>query len=83
MQMNFKSSLTGSTSTPQLGAMLYNQCEVVSIVHRHCLVQAGHVAVYGDSNCLDSSHQRSSCYNLLIRLIQYVSEVNAGMTCML
>ena len=37
--------------------------------------QAGKVAVYGDSNCLDSSHQRSSCYNLLIKLIQYAAEV--------
>ena len=43
------------------------------------VVQAGHVAVYGDSNCLDSSHQRSSCYNLLIRLIQYASEVSLHM----
>lgn len=33
------------------------------------------MAVYGDSNCLDSSHQRNPCYNMLIRLIQYVSEV--------
>lgn len=38
-------------------------------------LQAGRVAVYGDSNCLDSSHQRSSCYNLLIKLIQYAAEV--------
>ncbi|KAL3144492.1 hypothetical protein ABBQ32_004231 [Trebouxia sp. C0010 RCD-2024] len=37
--------------------------------------EAGRVAVYGDSNCLDSSHQRSSCYNLLIKLIQYAAEV--------
>jgi len=36
----------------------------------------GRVAVYGDSNCLDSSHQRSSCFGLLIKAIQYVAEVN-------
>ena len=45
------------------------------------LLQAGHVAVYGDSNCLDSSHQRSSCYNMLIRIIQYVSEVGLAVCC--
>ncbi|KAL0019909.1 hypothetical protein WJX77_006101 [Trebouxia sp. C0004] len=36
--------------------------------------QSGRIAVYGDSNCLDSSHQRSSCYNLLTKLIQYTAE---------
>jgi len=42
------------------------------------LLQSGRIAVYGDSNCLDSSHQRSSCYNLLIKLIQYTAEVGAA-----
>jgi len=42
------------------------------------LLQSGRIAVYGDSNCLDSSHQRSSCYNLLIKLIQYTAEVSAA-----
>ena len=41
-------------------------------------MQSGRVAVYGDSNCLDSSHQRSSCYNLLIKLIQYAAEVTVS-----
>ena len=41
-------------------------------------MQSGRVAVYGDSNCLDSSHQRSSCYNLLIKLIQYAAEVSVS-----
>ncbi|KAK9806804.1 hypothetical protein WJX72_003461 [[Myrmecia] bisecta] len=36
--------------------------------------QSGRIAVYGDSNCLDSSHQRSSCYGLLLKLLQYVTE---------
>ena len=36
----------------------------------------GRLAVYGDSNCLDSSHQRSSCHALLLNAIQYVAEVN-------
>ena len=35
----------------------------------------GRLAVYGDSNCLDSSHQRSSCYGLLLKAIKYVAEV--------
>ena len=42
------------------------------------LLQSGRIVVYGDSNCLDSSHQRSSCYNLLIKLIQYTAEVSAA-----
>lgn len=41
-------------------------------------MQSGRIAVYGDSNCLDSSHQRSSCYNLLIKLIQFTAEVSAA-----
>ena len=36
------------------------------------------MAVYGDSNCLDSSHQRSSCFGLLQKAIQYVAEVRPG-----
>ena len=36
----------------------------------------GRLAVYGDSNCLDSSHQRSSCFGLLTKAIQYVAEVS-------
>ena len=27
----------------------------------------GHVALYGDSNCLDSSHMNSNCYQFLVR----------------
>ncbi|CAL8462817.1 g2351 [Coccomyxa elongata] len=33
----------------------------------------GRVAVYGDSNCLDSSHMRSPCFRLLAKLLQYVA----------
>lgn len=36
----------------------------------------GRLAVYGDSNCLDSSHQRSSCHSLLLNAILYVAEVD-------
>ena len=38
----------------------------------------GRLAVYGDSNCLDSSHQRSSCHRLLLNAILYVAEVGSG-----
>jgi hypothetical protein len=38
----------------------------------------GRVAVYGDSNCLDSSHQRTNCYDLLIKLLQFATEARAG-----
>ena len=39
--------------------------------------KAGRLAVYGDSNCLDSSHMRSACFRLLARLIAYVTTVRA------
>jgi hypothetical protein len=35
--------------------------------------QAGRLAVFGDANCLDSSHMRSACFRLLTRLIAYVT----------
>ena len=35
----------------------------------------GRLITYGDSNCLDSSHQRSSCYQLLQSIIRYAAEV--------
>lgn len=34
----------------------------------------GHVILYGDSNCLDSSHMNSNCYELLHQLLQRVIE---------
>ena len=37
--------------------------------------QAGRLAVYGDSSCLDSSHRRTSCQGLLLKLIKWVAEV--------
>lgn len=36
----------------------------------------GKVALYGDSNCLDSSHQRSNCFGMLKKTIEYVTEVS-------
>ena len=38
----------------------------------------GHIAVYGDSNCLDSSHVRIACPGLLLKLIAYAAEVITG-----
>ena len=38
--------------------------------------KGGRVAVYGDSNCLDSSHMRSPCFRLLAKLLQYVATVS-------
>ena len=35
----------------------------------------GHIAVYGDSNCLDSSHMRTPCFRLLSKLLTYVATV--------
>ena len=31
--------------------------------------------MYGDSNCLDSSHQRSSCFGMLQKVIEYAVQV--------
>lgn len=36
----------------------------------------GRIAVYGDSNCLDSSHMASSCYWLLKKLLDFTSSDN-------
>uniref|UniRef100_A0A7N0TYX2 Uncharacterized protein n=2 Tax=Kalanchoe fedtschenkoi TaxID=63787 RepID=A0A7N0TYX2_KALFE len=33
----------------------------------------GHIAVYGDSNCLDSSHMVTNCYWLLKKMLDYTS----------
>lgn len=35
--------------------------------------QAGRVVVYGDSNCIDSSHMKKDCFWLLSALIEYAS----------
>lgn len=35
----------------------------------------GKIALYGDSNCLDSSHQRSNCFAMLKKTLEYVTEV--------
>ena len=31
----------------------------------------GRLALYGDSNCLDSSHQRGNCHDLLLKLLAF------------
>lgn len=36
----------------------------------------GRVAVYGDSNCLDSSHMVTNCYWLLRKILDFTSEGN-------
>lgn len=40
----------------------------------------GRLAVYGDSNCLDSSHQRTPCYALLAKLARWATEVRLWQT---
>jgi len=37
---------------------------------------SGRVAVYGDSNCLDSSHQRTSCFEFLKPLLAWTAGVS-------
>ncbi|KAJ9531501.1 hypothetical protein QJQ45_015030, partial [Haematococcus lacustris] len=38
----------------------------------------GHVAVLGDSNCLDSSHMQSNCYEFLAKLLERTVEGKAN-----
>lgn len=33
----------------------------------------GRVALYGDSNCLDSSHARSTCFALLAAVLEWAA----------
>lgn len=35
----------------------------------------GRIGIFGDSGCLDSSHQRSACYGMLQAMLAYVAEV--------
>lgn len=40
---------------------------------------SGRVGLYGDSNCLDSSHSRSKCFKLLTSLLAWAAgEVRRG-----
>lgn len=36
--------------------------------------EGGRIGVYGDSNCLDSSHRRSTCNQLLLSLLRFIAE---------
>ena len=43
---------------------------------------SGRVALYGDSNCLDSSHQRTSCFEFLKPLLAWTAGVSGpGFKC--
>lgn len=39
-------------------------------------MQGGRIGVYGDSNCLDSSHRRSTCNQLLLSLLRFIAEAS-------
>ena len=39
---------------------------------------SGRIAIYGDSGCLDASHQRTACHGLLTALLAYVTEVGVS-----
>ena len=47
-----------------------SQLPVLGLLH----VGEGRVVVYGDSNCLDSSHQHQNCYDLLKQSLVFVGE---------
>jgi len=44
-------------------------------VAKHGDGTGGHVAVIGDSNCLDSSHQQTNCFPFLLKLLERVIKV--------
>ena len=48
---------------------------VLGVVRHGSGAVGGHVAVMGDSNCLDSSHQQSNCFGLLHKLLDRLNKV--------
>lgn len=77
LELNSRFNFSGTArSAGAFGASGNSQQAVLGFVDHG----DGRVAVYGDSNCLDSSHQRSSCHNLLLNAISYVAEVRPNLS---
>lgn len=42
-------------------------------ISKNVLKNSGRLAIYGDSNCLDSSHLERNCFWMIDALLQYTS----------
>lgn len=63
---------TNTGTTRSVGRFGADMHAVLGVTEHH----KGRVAVYGDSNCLDSSHMRTPCFRLLSKLLTYVATVS-------
>jgi len=64
------------------GGFLFNGSKEGHDIHHPVLgvagVGAGRLALYGDSNCLDSSHMRVDCFDLLEKILAYAVKQDDG-----
>ncbi|PIA64998.1 hypothetical protein AQUCO_00100457v1, partial [Aquilegia coerulea] len=63
------SSESGATQNVLQNGMTKADSSILGLVE----VGAGRIAVYGDSNCLDSSHMVTNCYWLLRKILDFTS----------
>ncbi|XP_027072249.1 subtilisin-like protease SBT6.1 [Coffea arabica] len=63
------SSESGATQNVLLSGMMKADSPILGLLE----VGGGRIAVYGDSNCLDSSHMVTNCFWLLKRLLNFTS----------
>ncbi|XP_059306975.1 subtilisin-like protease SBT6.1 [Lycium ferocissimum] len=61
------SSESGATQNILLSGMAKTDTPILGILE----VGGGRIAVYGDSNCLDSSHMVTNCYGLLKKMLDF------------
>lgn len=63
------------TQNSSYSLMVYiNEMQADSPILGLLAVGGGRIAVYGDSNCLDSSHMVTNCYSLLKKILDYTSK---------
>lgn len=63
------SSESGATQNVLQNGMMKAENAILGLVQ----VGGGRIAVYGDSNCLDSSHMVTNCYWLLRKILDFTS----------
>ncbi|MCD7452831.1 Membrane-bound transcription factor site-1 protease [Datura stramonium] len=63
------SSESGATQNILLSGMTKTDTPILGLLE----VGGGRIAVYGDSNCLDSSHMVTNCYGLLKKMLDFTS----------
>ncbi|KAL3327841.1 hypothetical protein AABB24_035488 [Solanum stoloniferum] len=63
------SSESGATQNILLSGMTKTDTPILGFLE----VGRGRIAVYGDSNCLDSSHMVTNCYGLLKKMLDFTS----------